>query len=1332
MPTKTMSAAKTCLSLFALVSTGLIHAGAFASTGTVYDDPLLPDQWQWDPSRGGIDVRTLWEQGITGRGVVVGIVDEWVEPNHEDVRANYNFDLSWDFVADMSVKDVLAARGDSAYTVDDAAYVDGLIAGGETDIEDESHGTFISGLIAGAGGNGIGGVGAAPEASLAGLHTGMDDELLRQGLRHLIGADENGNYVEEAKIHIKNNSWGDDSFYFLNDNEEVVSALEDSTKNGVINVFAAGNERNNGLYVRQSGSDDYMLGFGLANAAGDRCVGAECVIAVAATTSAASAAEAHYADFSNYGSGVFISAPGDDVHSTDRMGDYGYDPEGNYAFESGTSFAAPIVCGVLALGKQVCGVMDTRWAKHAIAHSSGGGESPNIDFREATPEDDSKYAYVERSEYATPVATGDWIRNTGGLWFNNNYGFGLIDPAGFVEETRSAAYVTTRTVTEVELAGAAESVFVPAGQSQEISFEVSAADLGQSVETIVLDISSAGFSVAPTDDLAEKILPIYENLRIVLVDPAGNENELWGLPVYGEGSVGTYVGQSEEDEGDADEEDEDLSMQIVSNAFWGENGANGGAGTWTLVVENTSETADFDFSGVSLTFNLGDRVLESENLEIASGETVNASALCLDEAEMRVLKGGTFNAESDLLIQGGVLDVAGTVGAVIEEDSGEAWKGAKLTMTAGETRLRETGEMTLLRGAEVCGGAFSLLGGRVNGDFRLAGAGKFSADGGVVAGTFRVEGGTAELGNGGLTLSSGTEILAGTFVTAAGETTLRTPSFVFGSAEKAAGAQGPVLNVGGAGAAGTLVVAGVDDASVASVNFKSGALLLDIDDRITVEGDVSVESGTTVYLNVSGESLIAANGASPLISATKGGKVSAGSGVCVVLPEGVEFPTLLTLDSTGTAREQELILSLELSDAGDALALAVQDAFSGGFIVPENLRLVFSGQTAKQLAVQEALLRAESAGDARGNGLRARVESAGTRTEILAVYEAAGTATNLIRIDELLSKQVAASVGAVSRRARDLRFGAASGSPASFSSGEGADSSHFSFAGAQSGSLSLWANGGYAYSEADADSSTAGTKTNLANIFVGVDCMISSTDAVGIFAGCTDGSTKFNGAAGRTDVQAWGIGAYLAGTRAALGGNVFYTASASVAFGDFDFERNVFGSEADASTDGVQGVFFVEGGYELTFADIWTTGPTASLRYVVNDIDGYEESAPEAILPLRVGDADYDSLQSSLGWRLACRLEPTADRAVIPEIRAAWNHEFLDTEESFGVGAAVSGAPRFRDSLVSAGDDYATLGAGVSLLIGADMSLSADYDVQLFRSGSDPVHSVNLLFRARF
>lgn len=67
-----------------------------------------------------------------------------------------------------------------------------------------------------------------------------------------------------------------------------------------------------------------------------------------------------------------------------------------------------------------------------------------------------------------------------------------------------------------------------------------------------------------------------------------------------------------------------------------------------------------------------------------------------------------------------------------------------------------------------------------------------------------------------------------------------------------------LIPAGAFASTGTLV-AGVDDASVSSVNFRSGALLLDIDERITVEGDVSVEPGTTVYLNVSGESLIAAN-----------------------------------------------------------------------------------------------------------------------------------------------------------------------------------------------------------------------------------------------------------------------------------------------------------------------------------------------------------------------------------------------------------------------------------------------------------------------------------------
>jgi len=70
------------------------------------NDPLFPDQWYLKNvgqtekrchSRLDINVFPAWNKNITGRGVVVSILDDGLELNHPDLRDNYDGQASHDF-----------------------------------------------------------------------------------------------------------------------------------------------------------------------------------------------------------------------------------------------------------------------------------------------------------------------------------------------------------------------------------------------------------------------------------------------------------------------------------------------------------------------------------------------------------------------------------------------------------------------------------------------------------------------------------------------------------------------------------------------------------------------------------------------------------------------------------------------------------------------------------------------------------------------------------------------------------------------------------------------------------------------------------------------------------------------------------------------------------------------------------------------------------------------------------------------------------------------------------------------------------------------------------
>jgi thermitase len=110
-------------------------------------DPLYPRQWQWrnDGADGGIagadlNVEVAWSQ-TRGAGVRIAVIDTGFDVAHPDLRG---------------------ALADGA----GAFLSDGRFSARPADIPVRGHGTFCAAQAAGRRGNGEGGCGAAPEASL--------------------------------------------------------------------------------------------------------------------------------------------------------------------------------------------------------------------------------------------------------------------------------------------------------------------------------------------------------------------------------------------------------------------------------------------------------------------------------------------------------------------------------------------------------------------------------------------------------------------------------------------------------------------------------------------------------------------------------------------------------------------------------------------------------------------------------------------------------------------------------------------------------------------------------------------------------------------------------------------------------------------------------------------------------------------------------------------------------------------------------------------------------------------------------------------------------------
>jgi outer membrane autotransporter protein len=261
----------------------------------------------------------------------------------------------------------------------------------------------------------------------------------------------------------------------------------------------------------------------------------------------------------------------------------------------------------------------------------------------------------------------------------------------------------------------------------------------------------------------------------------------------------------------------------------------------------------------------------------------------------------------------------------------------------------------------------------------------------------------------------------------------------------------------------------------------------------------------------------------------------------------------------------------------------------------------------------------------------------------------------------------------------------------------------------------IWLQGFGSFGHLDGDGNALGGAFTISGVNGGFDYRLSPEMLVGLAVGYSHDSATVGGvgASGKVDaIQFAGYGGYVSGPWHLDG--IF-----SYGFLQTDTKRFIdVGSihqEADGSYDG--GVFSLstEGGYVFKF-DRVTIEPTLGLKYAHLSQDSFNETGTAAYdgnnYGLSVNSVDMDSLRTALGVRLAAQFGKKDGVQFIPEVRAGWEHEFMD--KTADVNARfVGGSGDFNVRGVELGADSGVLGAGLTVAFTKSIQGFVNYDANL-------------------
>jgi subtilisin family serine protease len=374
-----------------------------------------------------INVLPLYKQGYSGKGVVVGVIDNELEFVHEDLKDNVLNEYS---IAYDKYSDETSIHDTREYSV--------------------FHGTGVTGYIAAVGNNNKGIRGVAYNSKVV----GFTDMNLTHSAKSILDIVEHNATYPNKKISVINHSMG--GAYPIYSEGLISSSIYSTLKvknikfmQAIGNTFAQTSFAKSYSYAKNSYAN-FCLKYGLSCSTGQiesTSVNTDNIVVGALEPTG------QKAYYSTAGSNIWVSTIGgaskkigiNNVNfgtlTTDQMGDkngkstrfvdcsndfFGC----NYVKDLvGTSMATPIASGVVALIEEATPNLSVYQVKYVLAKGAKYNDNMNYEAIEVKN-------FNEKSIVTPELGV---ITNSAGMKFSNFYGFGAIDAAKSVELAKNCA-----------------------------------------------------------------------------------------------------------------------------------------------------------------------------------------------------------------------------------------------------------------------------------------------------------------------------------------------------------------------------------------------------------------------------------------------------------------------------------------------------------------------------------------------------------------------------------------------------------------------------------------------------------------------------------------------------------------------------------------------------------------------------------------------------------------------------------------------------------------------------------------------------------------------------